>query len=404
MIQRIIRLCSFIQLHFEFILTSFIIYVLMLITYIRVKYPFWNLQPMFHHYDFWRYFYKSHHIINMNTRKLIRYYQPQIKTQSYMDFNDNIDEFVDFIHCNYIESDRVIMTATKSFYDSYFSGLIEPSFVSSLRDEMTKTSLIACMSSRLLHFHHNNIDHNIYYIDAVCIKRDIKKSDKIYLELFHTHIYNQISINPNVKSFIFKKETDLIDGLIPLVKFSSYLFHINKPFVSIVPLPNGVTCTKVSKTNFSLLSNFVEYISKSDAQFSCKLSPDLSTFWTLLNNKEYFVYCLLIADKVLAIYFFKNTHIQYEDYDDDVYQLVSSYTNTQSAELFFNGFMKAIQLLDKENHISLMILDKISHNSLILQKFIESHHVIFKHDCAYYIYNTIIPKMPILAEKCLCLM
>jgi hypothetical protein len=145
-------------------------------------------------------------------------------------------------------------------------------------------------------------------------------------------------------------------------------------------------------------------ISMCDIPFKCKLFPDISSMFVLLNNKEYFIYCLLDDNDILAFYFFKNTHIQYEDYDNDVYQLVSSYNNTKSTDLFFKGFVKAIQLLDEENHISLIILDKISHNSSLLEKFLSNHHIIFKNDCAYYIYNTIIPKMPLTAENCLCLM
>jgi hypothetical protein len=166
---------------------------------------------MFHNYDIWRHFYRTYHIINKGNRKLERFYQPLIKTQKYNDFIDHIDELVDFIHCNYIESDKVIMTATKTFYDSYFTGRLEPSFVSTLRDKMINPSLIACMTSRLLHLYQNNTDHNIYYIDATCIKRGTQNSDTIYHELFHTHLFNQISMSPGVKSFIFKKEFDLID-------------------------------------------------------------------------------------------------------------------------------------------------------------------------------------------------
>jgi hypothetical protein len=53
----------------------------------------------------------------------------------------------------------------------------------------------------------------------ICIKRDTKKSSNVFINLFHTHICNQTNMDNSVKSFIFKKEIELIEELVPLVKF-----------------------------------------------------------------------------------------------------------------------------------------------------------------------------------------
>ena len=113
--------------------------------------------------------------------------------------DDDIVQFIDFIHCNYIESDRVIMTGNKTHFDSYFIGLSKPSFVSTLQEN----EMVACIASRLLHLFHNDVRHEIYFTDMVCIRRDTKKCHSLFLKLFYTHLFNQMSIEPNYKTFIF---------------------------------------------------------------------------------------------------------------------------------------------------------------------------------------------------------
>ena len=367
-----------------------------MISYIKVKYPFWSLQPIFHKYDFWRYFKHKHVIIVEKNRLLNRFYNDSIKTMKYQELaNDSTNEYIDFIHCNYIESDRVLMTADKNYFDSYFTGLTKSSFISTLKEK----DVIASIASRPLHLFHNDIQHEIYYIDMVCIKRNEKKCESIFLELFHTHLFNQMRIECKSKSFIFKKEIELIEELVPLIKFTSYLFHINKPFVKSIYLPHKIFCNKISQVNFHLYKDFVNTLSKN---ITCVI-PDISSILTLINNKQYFVYSLLNGNDILAFYFFKNTHIQYEEYDSDVFQFVSSYNNTKMTNLFFDGFIKSIQMLNEENHIDLIIYENISHNTMIINKMLDKHHTIFQHDCAYYLYNAVIPNMPLKNENCLCL-
>ena len=98
----------------------------------------------------------------------------------------------------------------------------------------------------------------------VCIKRDTKKSESLFLELFHTHLFNQMSIESKTKSFIFKKEIGLIEELVPLIKFTSYLFHINKPFIKSISLSQKIFCTKISQVNFHLYKDFVTTVSKNN--------------------------------------------------------------------------------------------------------------------------------------------
>ena len=390
------RLLISICQYYELIFTAIIIYFVFVVAYIKIKYPFWSLQPIFHKYDFWRHFKNEYVIIVEKNRLLNRFYKDSIKTCKYQELtDDDIVQFIDFIHCNYIESDRVIMTANKIHLDSYFTGLSNSSFVSMLKEK----ELIACITSRPLYLFYSGIRHEIYFIDMVCIKRDTKKCHSLFLELFHTHIFNQISIKPNYKTFIFKKEIELIEELVPLIKFTSYLLHINKPSMKNISLPHKILCIKISQVNFHLYKDFIDIVSKNS---SC-IIPDISSILTLINNKQYFVYSLLNGDDVLAFYFFKNTHIQYEEYDTDVFQFTSSYNNTKTNNVFFDGFIKSLQMLNEEKHIDLIIYDNISHNMIILDKMLHKHHTIFKHDCAYYLYNSIIPKMPLKSEDCLCL-
>ena len=233
-IKSYLFLCSMNQMYYELILITFVLYFIVMIVYIKTKYPFWSLQPVFHKYDFWRHIYQKHFIIVKNVRLLSRYYQSMIKTFKYENF-DSLDEYVHFIHCHYIESDKVIMKADRNYFDSYFTGLNKSSFISIFED---KSTIIASITSRSLHLFHNNFDNDLYYLDMICIKRGTKKSDHVFLNLFHTHIINQTNMDSSVKSFIFKKDIELIEESVPLVKFTTFLFYTNKQLIIFIKKAN----------------------------------------------------------------------------------------------------------------------------------------------------------------------
>ena len=47
----------------QYIFSSLFFFFLVLFAYIKIRYPFWNNQPVFHTYDYLRYFYSVPYVI-----------------------------------------------------------------------------------------------------------------------------------------------------------------------------------------------------------------------------------------------------------------------------------------------------------------------------------------------------
>lgn len=114
------------------IFISIIILFLITFAYIKIRFPFWHRQPVFHKYDFWRYLIKKPFIIQNNTVISNKFFDNEnIKTFQYNSFQEEqIDKFVNFIQLNYIKSENVLFVANKKTLNCYITGQNNPSFIS----------------------------------------------------------------------------------------------------------------------------------------------------------------------------------------------------------------------------------------------------------------------------------
>lgn len=106
---------------YEYILFFFFIGCLFHIAYIKIKYPFWNLQPVLHKYDYIRRFQKKPFVVFLKTGKISnKFLRPiQIKTFEYsLCDQKKIHKFIDFIQCNYLDSDNILILNNEKTYHS----------------------------------------------------------------------------------------------------------------------------------------------------------------------------------------------------------------------------------------------------------------------------------------------
>ena len=75
--------------------------ILTLFFYIKLRHPFWNIQPVYHTYDFWRYFYKTPFVIHKQILPSTKFCQPfSVKTINYVDVSEKQkEELTDMIQC-----------------------------------------------------------------------------------------------------------------------------------------------------------------------------------------------------------------------------------------------------------------------------------------------------------------
>lgn len=227
--------------------------------------------------------------------------------------------------------------------------------------------------------------------------------------MIQTHECNQRLKNSDCKINLFKKETNLIPEIIPLVTFTKYLFYLHLPITTKIQklsktkkstpkLPPHVQCTRIFKTNINILSDFIDNIY---SIYTFSAISDIGNIVTLINNHEIYAYCLGKGKHILCYYFFKNSQLLYENIgNNNALEFIGSYNNTKSIDLFYSGFMYSINLIQKEKLFTVLLYENISHNVFLFNKIIENNSIVLQNECAYYLYNYIIPSTPIIQKDC----
>ena len=397
---------------------------------IKLSFPFWSSQPVFHTYDWWRYLCRSSYQIQSVPPPNHKYYDSRVETKEYFDLSRrDLKRLCEFMQCNWIPSDRFFFTMTRRSLTADFAGHSEMPYVSiywepgvyttptpvvahagaegtPLPDPLAKPppskQIAGCIFSRPLRmtFAESSTSISLYYMDYFCMNRE-KPDANVGKALFQTHEYHQRVRNPNISVSLFKKETDLCKGVVPLVQYTTYLYPIPKRRVE--KLPAGMSCIQiVHDTNMDVLVDFMQTVCESTL-FRCICMSDISHYVGLVKAREWFVFTLRASDDIFAMYFFKNAHIRYEETDKRTIQLVASICNTKNTDLFYLGFLQALKTLIRDNAgtFALLKIEDIGHNTVIVPKWKTECAVspMIESSSAYYLYNYIVPKSPLLRES-----
>jgi hypothetical protein len=135
--------------------------------------------------------------------------------------------------------------------------------------------------------------------------------------------------------------------------------------------------------------------------FSVCILPDIGNMLALLEKRELFLFCLKKGEHLYAIYIFRNAEIHYEELDGETLEFVASIQNTDNPRIFMSGFAHSLRDILKENRRYKMIrMSSIGHNQIILSKWREYHHSVLETPSAVYLYNYVLPKMPVDTSRC----
>ena len=175
------------------ILIAFLIYI-----YIRVKYGFWAIQPVFHVYDF-GYMLKAPGIINHQLPTKNKYTNfKNIETLLYSEAPSfKTTRFLTLIREHYLQNKDNIFSPTLENITPYFQGHNDKSFISFYNEDNVLMSLkkgttinepkiIGVMTGRPLHViinngtnsnetNNNEPKFDVYYIDYLCVDKSYRK-------------------------------------------------------------------------------------------------------------------------------------------------------------------------------------------------------------------------------------
>jgi len=413
----------------QYIFATFFITCIILFLVIKIKYPFWNLQPVFHIYDYWRYFYWTPFIVYRYLPVKTRFCDfDQIQTTPYLECShkDKTD-LVDLLQCYYLPSERILHTINADYVHSYMTGHNEPAYISLFKEKhynrvdisgnmdivLSEIPIGAITSRPIKVFFRPTLteyaytESLIYYMDFLCVHRD-KDIKGISRKLLQTHEYNQRKKNPNSLVSLIKKEIDLFDGVIPCVSFYTTTYYLRN--IHFPALPPHFQVFRVLKENLDVLADFLYIQTHSDFKhtpclFDFCVIPDLGSIITLIETELLYVYCLKSADQVYGLYFIKDLKTQFEDVEGETLNCIASVSNSSSADLFYLGFLHSLQHIIKgKKNYKMLLFEEIGHNVSLLENWRRRHTPIFKNQTAYYLFNYIYPRAPLNPERCLVLL
>jgi hypothetical protein len=389
-----------------YLLIFIIVLILTIFIYIKLVFPFWNIQPVYHNYDFWRYTYSQ-------PFKIYPTFHPSIRTRfckpdivSIIPFSDATENdkkaFVNLVQCFNVSNENAMCMFNLENMEQYFGGHMYGSYISFYKDILYKLNdsdgcvikldnPIGCISSRSGILYIKGKEENVYYIDFMTVSRNCDWL-KIQRELFDTHIYKigfmgwkDIYNNP-IRSWIFKRVGNLLKGIVPLVSFKIKEYEIpdNDAFYK-ENYPEHVLLVEINQKNIRKMVDGLENIKNNFDIFSM---TDISNFVELIKKGVIYVYILERKGEVLAIYIFKDTRIIIED-EGSIIELMGSVLIHGSIDMFRYGFLGSLNNIKKRNSIFTRIRsDDLTHSNMLDWS---KWYCIDEIYASYYSWNLVIP-------------
>lgn len=382
-----------------YVLLIFSLIIIFIMGYIRVKFGFWALQPVFHVYNL-TYLIWPPGIINHDLPEKNKYTNfKNIETIIYSEISElKINKFVNFVKSHYLQNKDNIYSPKKKNILPYFNGHNTKSFFSfytedTLFQDLKKGTtiedkkLIGIITGRPIHISINNSKNDkinakfdAYYIDYLCVDKNYRKQG-IAPQIIQTHYYNQSHINKNISVSLFKREDELT-GIVPLCVYSTYGFHVKK-WTKPLDLHSMYTLLEISEQNFHFLLDFIKINSNN---FDIVINSDISNIIELIKTKNIFIYVILINDKIISAYFYRKS-CTFIEKGLEVLSCFASINNCDSEEIFIHGFKISFWKTAEKNNFGFAAIESISHNNVIIKNLILKTAPLIISPTAYFFYN-----------------
>ena len=379
----------------------FILVLLVIISYVKIKYGFWVSQPVFHIYDLHYHFCSPHIILDElpKTNKYCNFQNIETKTRL---TKEDVNLLTKFTQYFFIQNKRLpenqFLPKKENILPYFPKDQKDPNFFSFYKDKELTTDLskgeaeqitesskvIAIMTSRPITVSFNKeIPISVYYIDYLCVDPDYRKKG-IAPQMIQTHEFKQRHQNPNIKVSLFKREGTLT-GITPLTIYKTSVFDMEKwqPPAPLLPIVSLIECTK---TNFNIVTDFLKDQIQQNT-FELTIGPSIETIMDLIQSKNIYIYFLLKEHDIKAIYFFKNTCTFFKK-ERKVLDCYASISNCKNPELFAHGFKVAIFKIKQLNpQFSFLSIEDTAHNNILINNLKKKTAIYLESPTAYFLYN-----------------
>ena len=212
-----------------------VIFIGIIKIYIKIKYGFWSIQPVFHYYNLLYWVYPIG-IINKNLPKTNKYCDfINSKTDSFVDIdNKEIESIIEFIQKHYYRTKYGSYLPTKNVFIHNFDSTNKKGFITTYFENkkefdkdsnlfISKKHIAGVMTTKNLNITLNTKSFNIYYVDYLTVDSNYRKKG-IAPIIIQTHEYWQAHKNNKYQISLFKREGELT-GIVPLCVYKTYLFN-----------------------------------------------------------------------------------------------------------------------------------------------------------------------------------
>ena len=395
-------------------LLGFIIMIIVIFfLYIRLKYKFWALQPVFHFYDVY-YWFINVGVIRKELPEKNKYVNlKNITTKVFEDIDElTKKQIVSLIRLNYLRNGENVFNPKKENIDSYFIGHNAKTFWSYFSEKeilidnktgkiIEENKIIGVMTSRPLHVKINKgSSFDVYYVDYLCVNKDWRKKN-IAPQLIQTHEYNQSYNNKNICVSLFKREEELT-GIIPLTIYKTYCFSLKNNLIRNEELDVRIKLLTGDKLNIYYLYNFINEIIKNEMKkkMDIIIYPEISNIVELIESKNLFIKMLVIDGNIEAVYIFRKTCTYIENEKEILSCIGSINGNILTNEEFIKGFKMSLWSIIKDNkNFKYVTIEDISDNACIINNICIKMYPIAISPMAYFFYNFAYNSFK--SEKCL---
>ena len=400
--------------YLPYILLIIIIIILFIYGYIRVKYGFWAIQPVFHVYNIGYMIFPP---------GIIEHHLPEVN--KYTNFKD-IDtivfdkmsklktaQFINFIKKNYLQNKDNTFSPKSANIVPYFKGHNTFSFVSfytedsvlidttnknSIPDIIQNKKIIGVMTSRPLHIIINGktgANFDAYYVDYLCVDTYYRRKG-IAPQIIQTHHYNQRYNNKNIVVSLFKREDELT-GIVPLCAYSTYGFSVTN-WTKPIDLLGNLTLLEITPQNFHLLLDFIK---NNSSKFDIFINTEISNIIELIKTKNIFIYGILLEKQIVCAYFYRKSCVFVEKNMEVLSCFASINETSELNDVFIHGFKLSFWNIADKNYFGFCAIENISHNNIIIDNLMLKTRPSIISPTAYFFYNFAYPTFK--AEKVLIL-
>ena len=391
-----------------YILLFMILCIILFFMYIRLKYKFWALQPVFHFYDL-HYWFVNKGIISKELPEKNMYVNlKKIKTKEF-EYIDELTkkQLITLIRLNYFtqnenkydpKQENIVPYFIGHNSKTYWSYFLEPELLIDNKTGKTieENKLIGIITSRPLHVQINSKpEFDVYYVDYLCVNKNHRKKN-IAPQLIQTHEYNQSHNNKNICVSLFKREEELT-GIIPLTVYKTYCFNMinwSQP----KQLDAKFTILTGDKQNIYYLYNFIMEMKK---KWDIIIYPEISNIIELVTTNNIFIKMLVINGDIEGAYIFRKT-CTFIEKDKEIISCIASIKGSIQTSKFIDGFKMSLWSLKENENCKLvryLTLEDVSDNIYIINNICLKTHPIVISPMAYFFYN--FAYSPFKSEKCL---